>query len=77
MWLRLCACVVPAAGWSLAGLLFAHSTGFGHLWTKVAICCYEKNRHPELCHLVPLKVAGKLDLGAAACSHYGTYCSDL
>jgi hypothetical protein len=50
---------------------------FGHLWTKVAICCYEKNRHPELCHLVPLKVAGKLDLGAAACSHYGTYCSDL
>jgi len=30
-----------------------------------------------LCHLVPLKVAGKLDLGAAACSHYGTYCSDL
>lgn len=29
-----------------------------------------------LCHL-PLKVAGKLDLGAAACSHYGTYRSDL
>ena len=40
MWLRLCACVVPAAGWSLAGLLFAHSTGFGHFWTSLDEGCH-------------------------------------
>lgn len=44
-------------------------------WYFLYFFYHEKNRRvipSSLCHVVPLKVAGKLDLGAAARSHYET-----